>query len=124
MTALAFTDFRPPSRQLRSDDADVLTGIFADDVNDIDTDQPGSHYAMDRKQLMSSHGWLDGYGDNKYLLTIHAKKGQVDVRDTLKNRVLFPHENEITLKDKGEGVEIISIQEIVGNGLGGNLYTR
>ena len=98
--------------------------IFADDVNDINTDEPGSHYAMDRKQLMSSHGWLDGYGDNKYLLTIHAKKGQVDVRDTLKNRVLFPHENEITLKDKGEGVEIISIQEIVGNGLGGNLYVR
>ena len=33
MTALAFTDFRLPSRQLRSDDAEVLTGIFADDVN-------------------------------------------------------------------------------------------
>jgi hypothetical protein len=48
----------------------------------------------------------------------------VDVRDTLRHRVLFPHENEITLQDKGKGVEIISIQEIVGNGLGGNLYTR
>lgn len=33
MTALAFTDFRPPSRQLCADDADVLTSIFADDVN-------------------------------------------------------------------------------------------
>lgn len=98
--------------------------VFADDVRDIITDQPGSHYAMDRKELMSSHGWLDGYGDKKYLITVHAKKGMVDVKDTLRNRVLYPHENEITLQDKGEGVEIISIQEIVGNGLGGNLYTK
>lgn len=27
MTALAFTDFRPPSRQLCADDAKVLTGV-------------------------------------------------------------------------------------------------
>ena len=33
MSAVAFSDFRAPSRQLQSDNADVLTGIFADDVN-------------------------------------------------------------------------------------------
>ncbi|GAA0549393.1 DUF1826 domain-containing protein [Rheinheimera aquimaris] len=33
MSALAFTEFRLPSRQLQSDEAGVLTDIFADDVN-------------------------------------------------------------------------------------------
>ena len=95
--------------------------IFADDVRDINVEEPGSHYALDRKELMDSHGWLEGYGENKYLLTIHAKKSQVEVKDTLRNRVLYPHENEITLKDKGKGVEILSIQEVIGKGLGNNL---
>jgi hypothetical protein len=95
--------------------------VFADDVSDVNLNEPGSHYAMDRKELMSSHGWLDGLGDKKYLITVHAKKSQMDVRESLQNRVLFPHENEITLKDKGLGVEVISLQEVIGNGLGINL---
>jgi hypothetical protein len=95
--------------------------VFADFPKDINLDEPGSHYALGRKELMSSHGYLQGYGEHKYLITVHAKKSQMDVRDTLHNRVLYPHENEITLKDKGKGVEIQSLQKIVGNGLGPNI---
>jgi hypothetical protein len=95
--------------------------IVVDDPSEIDLDQPGSHYALDRKQLISSHGFLTGYGENKYLLTVHAKKSQMEVKETLYNRVLYPHENEITLKNKGKGVEVLSLQEIIGNGLGNNL---
>jgi hypothetical protein len=95
--------------------------VFADFPKDVNLDEPGSHYALDRKELMSSHGYLQGYGEHKYLITVHAKKSQMDVQDTLHNRVLYPHENEVTLKGKGKGVEIQSLQKIVGNGLGPNL---
>ena len=95
--------------------------VFADFPKDVNLDEPGSHYALDRKELMSSHGYLQGYGEHKYLITVHSKKSQMDVQDTLHNRVLYPHENEITLKDKGKSVEIKSLQKIVGNGLGPNL---
>jgi hypothetical protein len=95
--------------------------VFADFPKDVNLDEPGSHYALDRKELMSSHGYLQGYGEHKYLITVHAKKSQMDVQDTLHNRVLYPHENEVTLKEKGKGVEIQSLQKIVGNGLGPNI---
>jgi hypothetical protein len=95
--------------------------VFADFPKDVNLDEPGSHYALDRKELMSSHGYLQGYGEHKYLIKVHANKSQMDVKDTLHNRVLYPHENEITLKDKGKGVEIQSLQKIVGNGLGPNI---
>jgi hypothetical protein len=95
--------------------------VFADFPKDVNLDEPGSHYALDRKELMSSHGYLQGYGEHKYLITVHAKKSQMDVQDTLQNRVLYPHENEVTLKEKGKGVEVQSLQKIVGNGLGPNI---
>jgi len=95
--------------------------VFADSPKDINLDEPGSHYALDRKELMSSHGYLQGYGEHKYLITVHAKKSQMDVKDTLQNRVLYPHENEVTLKEKGKGSEVQSLQKIVGNGLGPNI---
>jgi len=95
--------------------------VFADFPKDVNLDGPGSHYALDRKELMSSHGYLQGYGEHKYLITVHAKKSQMDVQDTLQNRVLYPHENEVTLKEKGKGVEVQSLQKIVGNGLGPNI---
>ncbi len=95
--------------------------VFADSPKDINLDEPGSHYALDRKELMSSHGYLQGYGEHKYLITVHAKKSQMDVQDTLHNRVLYPHENEVTLKEKGKGSEVQSLQKIVGNGLGPNI---
>jgi len=36
----------------------------------------------------------------------------VNVMETLSNNILYPHEEEITLKNKGMGVEIINIEEL------------
>jgi hypothetical protein len=36
----------------------------------------------------------------------------VDVMETLENNILYPNEKEITLKNKGKGVEIISTKKI------------
>lgn len=87
--------------------------INADNKKDINLIQPGSHYSHSKKDLMNSHTYTAGYGDKKYLITIIAKKNQIDIFSTLENNILYPNEQEITLKNKGKGVEIISVKEII-----------
>lgn len=36
----------------------------------------------------------------------------VDFVDTISNNILYPNENEITLKNKGKGIKIISIKKL------------
>ena len=86
--------------------------IRADDKKDINVEHPGSHYAKNRKDLMKSHSFADGVGDNSYLITVLAPKSLIDVEETIFNNVLYPHENEVTLKNKGKGVKIDSIRKI------------
>ena len=86
--------------------------IRADDRKDIDTKKPGSHYAKNKKDLLSSHSFADGVGDNSFMITVSASKDLIDVDQTIHNNLLYPHENEITLKNKGEGVKIVSVRKI------------
>jgi len=86
--------------------------VLADDKKDIDLDKPGSHYGMNRKELVKSHQFATGVGDKTFLLSVIANKSQIDNKETLNNRVLYPHENEITLKNKGKGVKIVNIKEL------------
>jgi hypothetical protein len=86
--------------------------IKADDRKDIDTDKPGDHYAKNKKDLLDSHSFADGTGDNSFMITVLAPKNLVDFKETLHNNLLYPNENEITLKNKGKGVKIVSIRKI------------
>ena len=86
--------------------------VLADDKKDIDLDNPGSHYGMNRKELVKSHQFAIGVGDKTFLLSVIANKSQIDKKETLNNRALYPHENEITLKNKGKGVKIVNIKEL------------
>jgi hypothetical protein len=86
--------------------------IVADNKEDVNIKKPGSHYSTDKKNLKSSHSFASGYGKNKFILTVKADKSLIDADLTLSNRILYPNENEITLKNKGEGVEILSIKKI------------
>lgn len=86
--------------------------IRVDDKKDIDVYEPGSHYSLNKKELMSSHSYADGVGDQSYLITVLSPKKLVDVEETIHNNVLYPHENEVTLKNKGRGVKIVSIRKI------------
>jgi hypothetical protein len=85
--------------------------IKVDDRKDINTEEPGSHYSLNKKDLMSSHSFADGHGDQIYLITVLSPKKLVDVEETIHNNILYPHENEVTLKNKGRGVKIISIRK-------------
>lgn len=86
--------------------------ILADDKTDIDFKQPGSHYSTSKKDLMNSHYFTTGVGDKTFLLTVLADKSLFDKEQTFYNRALYPHENEITLKNKGKGIKIISVKEL------------
>ncbi len=86
--------------------------LSVDSKDEINKDELGSHYSTDRKNLLSSHDYVTGSGEEYYLVTVKAKKSMVDVMETLENNILYPNEKEITLKNKGKGVEIISIKKI------------
>jgi len=86
--------------------------ILADNKNDINFKQPGSHYSTNKRDLMNSHYFTTGVGSKTFLLTVLADKSLVDKEETFNNRVLYPNENEITLKSKGKGVKIINIKEL------------
>ena len=86
--------------------------VLADDKKDVDLEKPGSHYGTNRKELVGSHQFATGVGNKTFLLSVIANKSQIDKEETLNNRALYPHENEITLKNKGKGVKIINFQEL------------
>jgi hypothetical protein len=92
---------------------DVLTLyriISAESPEVIDLKRPGSHYSMDKNNLIKTHSFLK---NNKYyLITVEAPKSLIYFTATAENNVNFPNEKEITLKNKGAGVNIISVNEI------------
>jgi len=87
--------------------------LQVDSEDDIDLTYPGSHYSTNKKMLLRNHTYTTGYGENKYLIEVLSDKSLFDVNETLSNNILYPNENEITLKNKGKGVKILSIKKIV-----------
>lgn len=94
------------------DEIKLFRIIRVDNKDEINIEELGDHYSTNKKDLLSNHSFADGYGDQSYIITVLAPKTLVDVEQTIYNNVLYPHENEITLKNKGNGVKIISIKKI------------
>ena len=86
--------------------------LVVDNKNDINVNQLGSHYSTNKKDLISSHSYLTGYGEKYFIVTVKAPKELIDINQTIINNILYPNENEVTLKNKGEGVEIVSIRKL------------
>jgi hypothetical protein len=89
--------------------------VFADSEEEIDTQYPGNHYSMNKKNLMDSHyGSLrDGsYGEKPFLIKVKVQKQLIDFYESIKNNILYPNEQEVTLKNKGFGADIIEITPI------------
>ena len=84
--------------------------LIADSPESIDRVLPGSHYSMDKNNLLKNHSFLK---NNKYfLMTVEAPKKLIDISTTLQNNLDFPTEKEITLKNKGKGANIRSIEPL------------
>ena len=89
--------------------------VFAGTKDEIDTQYPGSHFAMDKKDLLDSHYTSlrdSSYGDNCYVIKVKAQKQLIDNYESIKNNILYPNEQEITLKNKGFGVDVIEIMQV------------
>jgi len=89
--------------------------IFVDSEDQIIKDKPGSHYMMDKDHLMDTH-YIDiknlPQGSECYLLTVEADKKMVNVFQTIATNIVYPSEKEITLYNKGEGINYIGHQKI------------
>jgi len=94
------------------DELTLYRVLNVDKKENINKEQLGSHYSDKKKDLMSSHYFVDSGEENYFLVTVKAKKSMVDIMATLENNILYPNENEVTLKNKGKGVDIISIRKI------------
>ena len=86
--------------------------IYVESEGDINLELPGSHYSISKSDLLRNHEYAVGVGNEKYLLTVVANKSLIDPQETISNNILYPHEREITLKNKGEGVTILKIKKL------------
>ena len=86
--------------------------VFADSDESIDKVYPGNHYSMNKKELIKNHyGSLrdSSYGNNAYLIKIKSQKQLIDVYESIKNNILYPNEQEVTLMNKGFGAVILNV---------------
>lgn len=91
--------------------------ICVDSKEEINTSVVGSHYSLDKNNLKSNHygrGSIAGdcRGEKVYLLTVSSPKTNLDVMETLSNNILYPNEKEMTLKNKGQDVKVLSIEQL------------
>lgn len=86
--------------------------LMVDNEENINTEELGSHYSINKRELLSSHSYLTGSGEKYFLVTVLSPKKLIDLNQTVINNILYPNENEVTLKKKGKGVKIHSIRKI------------
>jgi hypothetical protein len=84
--------------------------LSLDDEKKINLKEPGSHYSMDLQNLIKNYNFLKS--KRYFLLTVMAPVELIDVDQTVENNLYYPNEKEITLKNKGFGSEVISVQEL------------
>lgn len=92
--------------------------LEVEDKSDIDEDKLGQHYIhpnyLDR---IKDKGWYESIGlnpneddyDNLYLVKVKVKQSDVEWYHTIDNRLNFPREFEVTLKEDAKP----SIEEII-----------
>jgi hypothetical protein len=89
--------------------------VFADSEDEIDTQYPGNHYSMNKKNLIDSHYNSlrdNSYGSNPFVIKVKVQKQLIDFYESIKNNILYPNEEEVTLKNKGFGADIIEIMPV------------
>ena len=90
--------------------------LYVDDDEKIDKEFLGDHYTPNKKELLYNH-YNKGsiYGGNEgypVLIKVKINKEQIDIFNTVHNNIYYPHEEEITLKNRGKGVKIIDVTKL------------
>jgi len=90
--------------------------LYLNDENEINYDELGSHYSNNKRDLIDNHynrGSIYGdMGEVVFLITVETSKDKINFIETLTNNILFPNEQEITLEDKGRGVDFIKVEKL------------
>lgn len=90
--------------------------LYVDDENNINREELGDHYTPVKKELLYNHNnkgsIYGGHWGHPILLTVEVVKDQINVFTTIHNNILYPHEQEITLKDGGRGVKILKVERL------------
>lgn len=90
--------------------------LYLHEGEEIDTDQLGDHYSDNKKELLYNHynkgSIYSDAGDKVVLITVGVSKDQIDIFNTLHNNIYYPHEQEITLNNKGKGTTLIDIKSL------------
>ena len=90
--------------------------LYLHDGEEINKESLGDHYSDNKKELLYNHhnkgSIYSDAGDNVFLVSVEVNKDQIDILNTLHNNILYPHEQEITLKNKGKGTTLIDISHI------------
>jgi len=90
--------------------------LYLNNRNEINYDELGIHYSKNKRDLIDNHynkGSIYGdMGDEAFLITVESPKNKIDFIETLTNNILFPNEHEITLEDKGRGVEFVKVEKL------------
>lgn len=86
--------------------------LQVDSEKNINFNEIGSHFAKNKQELLQNHSYLTGLGEKYYLISAEIPKNEINLDETIQNNILYPHENEITVKNNGKNVKIIKIEEI------------
>jgi len=90
--------------------------VYVEDESQINQKQVGSHYMLNKVDLERSHYQGSHVGGGQPLiLTVKADKNLIDTKATLNHRIKYPHEKEITLRNKGLGATIINVEPFISN---------
>jgi len=90
--------------------------IRADEYSDIDLRRLGKHYSDNKEELLTNYEFSTGVGDKIFLFTVIVDKRFVDVQQSIENNILYPNENEITLKNEGKDVKIEDVEDVTNMG--------
>jgi hypothetical protein len=91
--------------------------VFLKSKEDLNQMELGSHYVLDKNDLDGSHYSGSKYGANgsPFILQVKVSKNDIDYNTTIITNMKYPHEKEITLKNKGQNAKLINISPFQSN---------
>lgn len=93
--------------------------VFLSKKSDLRKEELGSHYVLNKKTLIQNHydkmlyNYSEFENSKPYIMAVETSKSKIDFYETIRNNLAYPNEQEITLKNKGQGIKLISLDRLV-----------
>jgi hypothetical protein len=92
--------------------------VYLNSIDDLNRNEPGTHYVLNKQKLIREHydkmlyDYSQFENSKPFIISVLASKNKIDFDETINHNLAYPHESEITLKEKGKGVNIINIEKL------------